>query len=75
MPELKEVSFIGQLEVVQEHRCVNVRTHTRILRDGVQASPDTYHRHVLTKDSDLSEQDPLTQAVAQAAFAYWATQV
>jgi hypothetical protein len=65
---LTESTLIDKIEVLPETGHVQVRTATRILRDGVRVS-ETYHRHVITPSEPLSAQDPLVQAVTRAAWA------
>lgn len=46
---------------------VQVRTATVVKEDDVEISR-SLHRHVLTPDSDMSEEDPRVVAVAEAAW-------
>ncbi len=64
---LTEATAIDLIEVVGQHT-IQVRTVTRILRDGVAVGDGEYHRHVVTPDSDLSQEDPRVRAIAEAAF-------
>ena len=62
----KEV-VIDKIEVL-ESGSIQVRQATRVLEDGEVLST-SYHRHVLEKDADLSNEDPKVAAVATAAWA------
>jgi len=59
----KEV-VVDKVEVL-ENGCVQVRTATRILEDGVVLS-SSYHRHVCTPDCDVAHEDPKVQAICAA---------
>jgi len=50
---------------VPENGCVQVRTATRIIEDGVQLS-QSYHRHVVAPGDDYSTQDARVQAICAA---------
>ena len=68
---------VGQVEVVGEHKFVQVRTDTVIKEDGTELSR-TYHRHVLQPgdldgsdnlvDTDTSSEDSSVQAIANAVW-------
>jgi len=66
MALIKEV-VIDKIEVL-ESGCIQVRQATRVLEDEVVLST-SYHRHVLEKDADLTNEDPKVAAVATAAWA------
>jgi hypothetical protein len=62
----KEV-VIDKIEVL-ESGAIQVRQATRVLEDGEVLST-SYHRHVLERDADLTNEDPRVAAVATAAWA------
>jgi hypothetical protein len=62
----KEV-VIDKIEVL-ESGAIQVRQATRVLEDDVVLST-SYHRHVLEKDADLTNEDPKVAAIATAAWA------
>jgi hypothetical protein len=61
----KEV-VIDKIEVL-ESGAIQVRQATRVLEDDVVLST-SYHRHVLERDADLTNEDPKVAAVAAAAW-------
>jgi hypothetical protein len=63
---LTESSKVDQIEVVGDWN-IQVRQATIIERDGEFVSR-TFHRWVLTPDSDLSDQEERVQAIANAAW-------
>jgi hypothetical protein len=60
-------TVIGSLEVVGDYKFVQVRTDTVIKEDGKELSR-TYHRHVLTPDSNISGEDTSVQSVCNAVW-------
>ena len=62
----KEV-VIDKIEVL-ENGAIQVRQATRVLEDGEVLS-QSYHRHVLERGADLTNEDPKVAAVATAAWA------
>jgi hypothetical protein len=62
----KEI-VIDKIEVL-ESGSIQVRQATRVLEDGEVLST-SYHRHVLEKDADLTNEDPRVVAIATAAWA------
>ena len=66
MSLVKEV-VIDKIEVL-ESGSIQVRQATRVLEDDVVLST-SYHRHVLEKGADLTNEDPKVAAVATAAWA------
>lgn len=66
MALVKEV-VIDKIEVL-ESGSIQVRQATRVLEDDKLLST-SYHRHVLAKDADLTNEDPKVAAVAAAAWA------
>jgi hypothetical protein len=77
MALVKEISA-DRIEVV-ENGCVQVRTATRILENGVVIS-NTFHRHVVAPGDDYSGEEARVQAICKATHtkavvdAYKATQ-
>ena len=63
---LTENTNIDQIEIVQQWN-IQVRQATTIERDGVQIAR-TFHRWVLTPDSDISNQEQRVQDIANAAW-------
>jgi len=63
---LTESTKIDQIEVVQDWN-IQVRQATIIERDGEFVSR-TFHRWVLTPDSDISGQEQKVQDIANAAW-------
>ena len=61
----KEV-VIDKIEVL-ESGSIQVRQATRVLEDGEVLST-SYHRHVLERDADLTNEDPKVVAIANAAW-------
>ena len=62
----KEV-VIDKIEVL-ESGSIQVRQAIRVLEDDVVLST-SYHRHVLEKNADLTNEDPKVAAIATAAWA------
>ena len=58
---------IARIEVVGEHKAIQVRTDTVIKEDGKEISRSP-HRHVLYPDKDISGQDAEVQAVCNAVW-------
>ena len=58
---LEKVTVVDLIETL-ENGCVQVRTATRILDDGVAVS-SSFHRHVVTPGDDYSQEDPRVQAI------------
>lgn len=65
MSLVKEV-VIDKIEVL-ESGAIQVRQVTRVLEDG-QVLSSSYHRHVLQRGDDLTNEDPKVQAIAAAAW-------
>ena len=61
---LEKIEVVDLIEVV-ENGCVQVRTKTAILEDGVQIS-GSFHRHVVAPGDDYSQEDPKVQAICAA---------
>lgn len=64
---LVKETIVDRIEVL-ETNAIQVRTATRILEDGALLS-QSYHRHVLEKGADLTNEDPKVAAIATAAWA------
>ena len=60
----KEI-VIDKIEVVGDHKMVQVRTATRVLEDGVVLSSG-FHRHVVAPDADITGEDAEVQAICNA---------
>lgn len=60
---LEKVNTVDLIEVT-ENGCVQVRTKSAILEDGVQIS-GSYHRHVIAPGQDYANEDPRVQAICQ----------
>ena len=61
---LEKQTVVDKIEVL-ENGCVQVRTATRIVEDGVQLS-QSYHRHVVAPSDDYSSEDARVQAICAA---------
>ena len=66
MSLVKEV-VIDKIEVL-ESGSIQVLQATRVLEDDVLLST-SYHRHVLERDADLTNEDPKVAAIATATWA------
>ena len=64
---ITKTTEIGKIEVVGEHKHVQVRTDTVLKEDGAEISR-TFHRHVLHANMDVSGEDAEVQAVANAVW-------
>jgi len=56
---------IDKIEVVGEHKAVQVRQATVVYEDGEELSRK-FHRYVVHPDSDISHEDPEVQEVCKA---------
>ena len=61
-----EKKVVTDLIEVLENGCVQVRTKTAILEDGVEIS-SKFHRHVVAPGNDYSKEDVKVQAICAAA--------
>jgi hypothetical protein len=78
---ITKTTEIGQVEVVGEHKAVQVRTDTIIKEDGKELSR-TYHRHVLHPgnldgsdnlvDTNISGEDASVQSICNGV---WTTEI
>jgi len=64
---LNKTIEIDKVEVVGQHRAVQVRTATVVDEDGIELSR-SFHRHVLHPDDDVSGEDAEVQAVCNAVW-------
>ena len=62
---LEKVISEDKIEIVGEHKHVQVRTCTKVLEDGVELSSG-YHRHVVTAGDDYSTESAEVQAICAA---------
>lgn len=61
---LEKVIAVDRIEVV-ESGCVQVRTKTSIVEDGVQIS-STFHRHVVAPGDDYAGEDARVKTICAA---------
>jgi len=59
---LTEETVQDKIEIVSEHKLVQVRTATVIKRDGVEISR-SFHRHVVAPDSDITGESAEVKAI------------
>ena len=64
---ITKTTEISKIEVVGEHKAVQVRTDTIIKEDGTEISR-SFHRHVLHPDSDISGEHAEVQAICNTAW-------
>ena len=64
---LTERTVEDKIEIVGEHKIVQVRTATIIERDGVEVTR-SFHRHVVAPNEDISEQSAEVQAICNALW-------
>jgi hypothetical protein len=64
---LTERTAEDKIEIVGDHKMVQVRTATIIERDGVEISR-SFHRHVLAPTQDVSGESAEVQAVCNALW-------
>ena len=62
---LTKENKVDKIEVVGDHKAVQVRLATVVYEDGEELSRQ-YHRHVVHPDSDISQEDPEVQEVCKA---------
>ena len=60
---LTEETVQDKIEIVSEHKFIQVRTATVIKRDGVEISR-SFSRHVVAPDADVSGESADVQALA-----------
>lgn len=61
---LEKVISVDLIEVI-ENGCIQVRTKTAILEDGVEIS-SKFHRHVVAPGDDYSAEDARVKAICAA---------
>ena len=61
---LEKQTVVDLIETL-ENGCVQVRTDTRILDDGVTVS-SSFHRHVVAPGDDYSQEDDRVKAICSA---------
>ena len=64
---ITKTTEISKIEVVGEHKAVQVRTDTVVNEDGTEISR-SFHRHVLHPDSDISGEHAEVQAICNTAW-------
>ena len=62
---LTEETVQDKIEIVGDHKHVQVRTATVIKRDGVEISR-SFHRHVVAPDADITQESAEVQAICAA---------
>jgi hypothetical protein len=62
---LTEETVQDKIEIVSEHKFVQVRTATVIKRDGVEISR-SFSRHVIAPDADITGESAEVQAICAA---------
>ncbi len=69
MTMLEKTQINDKIEVINNgnYPVIQVRTATIITDDGVEISRN-FHRHVLTPDADLTNEDTDVVAIAQRVF-------
>jgi hypothetical protein len=76
---LEKIEIVDRIEVI-ENGCIQVRTKTAIMEDGVEIS-SKFHRHVVVPGADYSAEDAKVQAIcaavhtAEVIAAYQAAQI
>jgi len=63
---LTKETIVDKIEVMEMGQ-VQVRTAIRVLEDGTVLS-SSFHRHVLSPNDDLTDQDPKVVAIANAVW-------
>lgn len=61
---LTKIEVVDLVEVI-ENGCVQVRTKTVIMEDGIRIS-GTFHRHVVAPGDDYSQEDARVKAICAA---------
>ena len=62
---LTEEQVQDKIEIVSEHKMIQVRTATVIKRDGEEISR-SFHRHVVAPDADITGERTEVQAICNA---------
>ncbi len=60
---LTEETVQDKIEIVSEHKIIQVRTATIIKKDGVEISR-SFHRHIVAPDADTSGESNDVKAIA-----------
>jgi len=63
---LTEKTIVDKIEII-ENNSIQVRTATIIEKDGTELTR-TFHRHVVTPGTDISNENPKVQAIATAIW-------
>jgi hypothetical protein len=58
---LEKIQVVDLIEII-ENGCVQVRTATKIMDDGVELNR-SFHRHVVAPGDDYSQEDAKVQAI------------
>jgi hypothetical protein len=61
---LEKIEIVDRIEVI-ENGCIQVRTKTAIMEDGVEIS-SKFHRHVVVPGADYSAEDAKVQSICVA---------
>ena len=61
---IEKEKIVDWIEIA-ESGCVQVRTATRIIDDGVVIA-NSFHRHIITPGDDYSQEDARVQAICAA---------
>jgi hypothetical protein len=61
---LEKIQVVDLIEII-ENGCVQVRTATKIMDDGVELNR-SFHRHVVAPGDDYSQEDAKVQAICAA---------
>jgi len=62
---LTEETVQDKIEIVSEHKMIQVRTATVIKRDGTEISR-SFHRHVVAPNDDITGESAEVQAICAA---------
>ena len=62
---LTEETVQDKIEIVSEHKFIQIRTATVIKRDGVEISR-SFSRHVVAPDADITGESAEVQAICNA---------
>lgn len=62
---LTETTVEDKIEIVGEHKMVQVRTATVIKRDGVELTR-SFHRHTVAPNADIAGESTEVQAICNA---------
>jgi hypothetical protein len=59
---LEKIISQDRIEIVGDYKCIQVRTKTTIVEDGVEIS-QSFHRHVVAPDADITGESTEVQAI------------